>query len=251
MLYYGDCLEIMPTIQPQSVDMILCDLPYGTTGCSWDAIIPFDKLWPEYIRIIKPKGAIVLTASQPFTAALIMSNPTIFKYEWIWEKSKATGFLNSKKRPLVAHESVLVFWNAQYYPQMTIGDSYNKGIRKSQTTDDVYGKFNQVNVKSDGQRYPRSVLYFKTAESEGKTYHKTQKPIALMEYLIKTYTQEGETVMDNCMGSGTTGVACKNLNRKFIGIEKDEKYFQIAKQRIDNTMTHHNRSGEGDNARTQ
>jgi len=233
-LLHGDCLELMKDIPDKSIDAIIADLPYGTTACKWDSVLPLDLLWEQYKRIIKDGGAIALTASQPFTSALIMSNPKMFKYAWVWEKSKATGFLNAKIRPLVAHEDIVVFCKGApvYYPQMTKGSAYNKGVRKKQTNDDVYGSFNQVEVKSEGLRYPRSVQYFKTAESEGKTYHKTQKPIALMEYLIKTYTNEGEVVLDNTMGSGTTGVACINTSRNFIGMELDEGYFNIAKKRI-------------------
>lgn len=233
-LILGDCLEQMNKIESGTVDMILCDLPYGTTCCSWDAVIPFEKLWPEYERIIKDNGAIVLFGAEPFSSLLRCSNLKMFKYDWIWEKSKATGFLNSKKQPLRAHEIISVFYRKQptYNPQMKAGDSYNKGVRKEQTKDDVYGSFKQIEVKSDGLRFPRTVQYFKTAEREGGL-HKTQKPVALCEYLIRTYTNEGETVLDNTMGSGTTGVACVNTGRNFIGIEKERKYFEIAKERID------------------
>ena len=234
-LLHGDCIELMKDIPDKSIDMILADLPYGTTSCKWDTIIPFELLWEQYERVIKDNGAIVLTASQPFTSALIMSNIKLFRYTWVWEKSKATGFLNAKKRPLVAHEDITVFSKkpTTYNPQFSTKEPYNKGIRKEQTDDDVYGKFERVEVKSDGKRYPRSVVYFKTAESEGLVLHKTQKPLKLFEYLIKTYTNEGETVLDNTMGSGTTGVACLNTNRNFIGIELDDKYFEIAKERIE------------------
>ena len=238
-LLQGDCLELMKDIEDKSVDLILCDLPYGTTTCKWDTIIPFDKLWGQYERIIKDNGAIVLTSAQPFTSALVMSNPKIFKYEWIWEKSKATGYLNSKIMPLVAHENILIFGKRKliYNPQMTEGKPYNKG--KAYRPTDVYGGQISVLVRNDsGLRYPRTVQYFRTAESEGKL-HPTQKPVALMEYLIKTYTNEGDLVLDNCMGSGTTGVACKNLNRDFIGIELDEKYFKIAQERIETTLSVH------------
>lgn len=175
----------------------------------------------------------MLFGAEPFSSLLRCSNIKDFKYDWVWEKSKATGFLNSKKQPLRSHEIISVFYRKQpqYNPQMFKGEAYNKGIRKQQTQDDVYGSFEQVEVKSEGMRFPRSVQYFKTAECEGG-FHKTQKPVALLEYLIKTYTQEGETVLDFTMGSGSTGVAAKNLNRSFIGIELDEKYFQIAKERI-------------------
>ena len=234
-LYKGDCLEIMKDIPDKSIDMILCDLPYGTTQNKWDSVIPFDDLWREYKRIIKDNGVIVLTSQGIFTAKLILSNEKWFKYKWVWEKSKATNFLNAKKQPLRKHEDICVFYNKQpkYNPQMTEGEPYDKGIRKNQLTGS-YGEFNPVHVKSEGKRYPTDVVYFKTAESEGKVYHSTQKPVALLEYLIKTYTNEGELVLDSCMGSGSTGVACLNTNRKFIGIELDENYFNIAKERIEN-----------------
>lgn len=236
-LLHGDCLELMRTIESGSVDLILTDPPYGTTQCNWDNVIPFSEMWFQIRRIAKQNTPIVFHAQQPFTSALIMSNPKMFKYTWVWEKSKATGFLNAKKRPLVAHEDIVVFCKGTpvYYPQMTEGTAYNKGVRKQQTENDVYGSFEQVEVKSDGLRYPRSIQYFKTAESEGKTWHKTQKPVALLEYLIKTYTLENELVLDFTMGSGSTGVACKNLNRRFIGIEKDDRYFEIAKSRLKNS----------------
>ena len=235
-LKLGDCLEVMKQIPDGSVDMVLTDPPYGTTQCKWDAVIPFEPMWEQIKRLTKHNSAIVLTASQPFTSALVMSNLKMFKYCWVWEKSKASGFLNARKRPLVAHEDIAVFSMGRppYNPQMTLGEPYNKGKRKDQETEDVYGSFNSVVVSSEGKRYPRSVKYYKTAEREG-SYHKTQKPVALMEYLIKTYTNEGETVLDFTMGSGTTGVAAKNLGRSFIGIELDEGYFNIAKERIESS----------------
>jgi site-specific DNA-methyltransferase (adenine-specific) len=219
--------------------MILCDLPYGTTACKWDTIIPFEPLWEQYKRVIKDNGAIVLTASQPFTSALVMSNPKMFKYEIIWEKSKASNFLLAKKQILKAHENVLIFSKktTTYNPQKTEGKPYS-GDKRAGKKGSLTDVFNNVpnptfrNGSKDGLRYPRSVQYFKTAESEGKTTHPTQKPVALFEYLIKTYTNEGETVLDNCMGSGTTGVACVNTNRNFIGIELDPIYFDIAQKRI-------------------
>ena len=237
-LYHGDCLEAMKNIADKSIDMVLCDLPYGTTNCSWDIVIPFEPLWEQYNRIIKDNGAIVLFGSEPFSSALRMSNIKNYKYDWIWEKSKATGFLNAKKRPLVAHEYIHVFYKKQplYNPQMREGTPYNKGMRKQQTENDVYGEFKQVEVKSEGKRYPRSVIYYKTAETEGETFHKTQKPVSLLEYLINTYTNTGEVVLDNCMGSGSTGIACINTNRKFIGIELDDTYFNVAKERINNAL---------------
>lgn len=232
-LIQGDCLEVMKSIPDGSVDAIITDPPYGTTACKWDAIISFELMWEQLKRIVKDNGVIVLFGSQPFTSALVMSNPKMFKYQWIWEKSKASGYLNSKKRPMVSHEDIAIFCKSTpvYYPQMTKGDPYNKGTALRNTN--VYGNQKITTVKNDdGLRYPRSVQYFKTAESEGKVYHPTQKPLMLMEYLVKTYTQVNNTVLDFTMGSGTTGVACKNLNRNFIGIELDEGYFNIAKKRI-------------------
>jgi site-specific DNA-methyltransferase (adenine-specific)/modification methylase len=224
----------MKGIPDKSIDMILCDLPYGTTKNKWDSVILLDELWKEYKRIIKDNGVIVLTSQGIFTAKLILSNEKWFKYKLVWEKSKATNFLNAKKQPLRKHEDICVFYNKQpqYNPQMTEGKPYDKGVRKNQLTGS-YGDFNPVHVKSEGMRYPTDVVYFKTAESEGKVYHPTQKPVALLEYLIKTYTRENELILDNCMGSGSTGVACLNTNRKFIGIEKDDNYFEIAKKRIE------------------
>ncbi len=236
-IYQGDCLELMKQIDDKSVDMILCDLPYGTTQCKWDSIIPFDMLWIQYKRIIKDEGVIVLTASQPFSSALIMSNPKMFKYDIIWEKSKATGFLNSKKRPLVAHEHILIFYKKQsvYNPQMSEGKPYNKGLRKQQTDNDVYNNFNQKVIKNDdGLRYPRSVKYFKTSESEGEVLHKTQKPLSLGRYLIRTYTNEGDLVLDNACGVGSFPLSAKMEDRKFIGIELDKGYVEIANKRLKN-----------------
>ena len=227
-------------IEPQSIDLLLTDFPYGTLNKSrneWDRVIDYDKFW-EHIKVIcKPNAAIISTAAQPFTSVLISTNYAWFKYCLVWEKSKATGYLNAKKQPMRAHEDIVVFYNKQptYNPQMTVGKPYDKGtaIRDAEQ----YGKQTKaVHVKNEeGTRYPRSVLYFKTAEDEGK-YHPTQKPIALYEYLIKTYSNEGDTVLDPCMGSGTTGVACMNTGRNFIGIEKEENYYKIAEQRISTTV---------------
>lgn len=239
VLFNEDCLKVMPEIADKSVDMILCDLPYGTTACKWDIIIPFDKLWEQYNRIIKDNGAIVLFASQPFTSVLVSSNLKMFKYEWIWEKSKASNFLLAKKQVLKAHENLLVFGKGSvvYYPQKTRGKPYSgeKRAGKKGSITDVYNDVPNPtfrNGSEDGLRNPRSVQYFKTAESEGKTLHPTQKPLELIEYLIKTYTNEGELVLDNTFGSNTTGLACKNLNRKYIGIEMDVNYFEIGVNRI-------------------
>ena len=239
----GDCLELMKDIPDKSIDAIIADLPYGTTACKWDTIIPFEPLWEQYKRIIKNNGAIVLFGSQPFTSALVMSNPKMFKYEWIWEKSKASNFLLAKKQPLKAHENILVFGNGSvvYYPQKTEGKPFNKGNRKHDNgiATEVYNKIPNAGIEivnEDGMRNPRSVQYFVTGESEGRL-HPTQKPTWLFEYLIKTYTNEGEVVLDNTMGSGTTGAACVNTNRGFIGMELDDKYFEIAKARINEAIT--------------
>ena len=232
-----DCLEYMDGLIAQGVqvDAIITDPPYGITACRWDNVIPFDDMWQRLNALIKPNGAIVLFGSEPFSSLLRVSNLKAYKYDWVWEKSKATNFLNANKQPLRAKENISVFYDKQctYNPQIEIGGAYNKGIRKRQTDGDVYGSFNQVEILSDGARKPRDVIYFKTAESEGQSFHKTQKPVALIEYLIKTYTNEGETVLDFTMGSGTTAVACKNTGRNFYGCELDEKYCEIANKRLE------------------
>lgn len=232
-IYLGDCLEILPKLEAKSVDLILCDLPYGTTQNVWDTVIDFDILWGEYERLLKPKGAVVLTSQGLFTARLILSKPDWFKYKIVWEKSKATNFLNAKKQPLRKHEDICVFYPRQPYydPQMGIGEPYNKGVRKDQQTGS-YGNFKPSLVKSSGKRYPTDVIYFKTAESEGEVYHPNQKPVDLMRYLIRTYSPSGGVVLDNCMGSGSTGLAAALEGRKFIGIEKETDYFNIAKKRL-------------------
>ncbi len=230
-LMQGDCLELMRDIPDKSVDLVLTDPPYGTTACKWDSVIPFEPMWAQLNRIIKSNGAIVLFGSEPFSSALRMSNIKAYKYDWVWEKSKATNYLNAKIQPLRASENICVFYKSRgtYKPQMTAGEPYNKGT--ALRTTDVYGSQVSVEVKSEGERYPRDVIYYKTAEFEGK-HHPTQKPVALLEYLIRTYTNEGETVLDFTMGSGSTGVACVNTGRDFIGIELDAGYFKIAEKRI-------------------
>lgn len=235
--YKGDCLELMKDIEDKSIDMILCDLPYGTTACKWDTIIVFDKLWFEYERVIKDNGAIVLSSQGVFTAKLILSNEKLFKYKIVWEKSKPTNFLNAKKQPLRKHEEICVFYKKQtvYNPQMAISTPYNKGVRKNQLSGS-YGHFLPVEVKSDGERYPTDIVYFKTAESEGPVYHPTQKPVALFEYLISTYTNEGMLVLDNTAGSMTTAIACININRNYIVMEQDEKYFNLGVDRINKRL---------------
>jgi len=234
-LRQGDCLEIMKEIPSKSIDLILCDLPYGTTICKWDVIIPFDKLWEQYNRIIKDNCAIVLTASQPFTTKLINSNIKNFKYCWVWEKSRNSNPSLCKHQPLRYTEDIVIF-NAKrvYNPIMEKGKSYK-------TSKGAGGRFagNKVNkkellIKINHGRYPKNIIRIKS-EYPNSIVHPTQKPIKLMEYLIKTYSNENDLVLDNCMGSGTTGVACKNLERNFIGIELDEKYFNIAKKRIESS----------------
>lgn len=224
-LLMGDCLELMRNIPDGSVDMILCDLPYGTTQNKWDSVITFADLWREYERV--GKGAIVLNAAQPFTSALVMSKPDWFRYTWVWEKSAATGHLNAKRMPMKLHEDIVVFSKASpsYIPQGLI--PFNKLNRRGSNGTN-FGKSGNENFQ-EFTNYPRSILRF---ANDPKPVHPTQKPVALMEYLIRTYTNEGETVLDNTMGSGTTGVACMNTGRRFIGIERDAKYFEIAKQRI-------------------
>lgn len=313
-LMHGDCLELMKKLPDASVDMILCDLPYGTTACKWDSVIPFGPLWAEYRRVAKPNAAIVLTASQPFTSAAVMSNPDMFRYSWVWEKEQGVNFLSAKKNPMKVHEDILVFYldeaevkgrsrkfselrdyfagerarlgltageikrilgndmgghyftngvqwtlpteenylklqatggfcrdwsemkrqfdqiaeecRIQYFPQMTVGKPYISGLGSS---GEVTGNVSKTRTKNEGTRYPRSIQRFNRETG----LHPTQKPVALMEYLIRTYTNEGELVLDNCMGSGTTGVACVNTSRNFIGMEMDDRYFEIAKKRIE------------------
>jgi DNA modification methylase len=224
----------MEKIPDESVDLLLVDLPYGTTKCKWDSVLPLEQLWASYNRICKKNAAMIFTSSQPFTTTLISSNIKNFKYNWVWEKSKATGYLNAKKMPMKAHEDICVFYRKPpvYNPQKWQSTPYNKGTAHRPT--DVYGNQVATTVKNDtGLRYPRTVQYFKTAESEGKSLHPTQKPATLMSYLIRTYSNPGEVVLDNTMGSGTTGVAALKEGRKFIGIEKDEEYYRIALERIE------------------
>ncbi|MEB9549543.1 site-specific DNA-methyltransferase [Bacillus cereus] len=230
-----DCLEGMKMIEDKSIDMILCDLPYGTTSCKWDSIIPFDLLWEQYERIIKDNGAILLTASQPFTTKLIASNMKLFRYEWIWKKGNhTTGFPNANRMPLKNHENVLVFYKKlpKYYPQDLI--LLDKPIKKKAMKNmKVLGKnndsLNRVYV-TKYTNYPKSVIDF---PRDSKTFHPTQKPVALFEYLIKTYTKEGETVLDNCMGSFTTAIACINTKRNYIGFEMDEEYWKLGNERVE------------------
>jgi site-specific DNA-methyltransferase (adenine-specific) len=226
-LHHGDCLEVMKGIPDGSVDLVLCDLPYGTTQNKWDSIIPLDALWTEYKRVCR--GAIVLTAAQPFTSALVISNLAWFKYDWTWRKPKGTGHLNAKKQPMRDKEDILVFYAKQptYNPQFSAGEPF--GNKRGANTPS-YGEHGAVNYANDGKRYPKQVLEFGVVERG--TVHPTQKPVALMEYLIRTYSNEGDTVLDNCAGSFTTGVACLNTDRSFIGIEQDAEYFRIGSERM-------------------
>lgn len=233
-LYEEDCIECMKRIPKESIDMILWDLPYGVTQNKWDCYIPLDLLWNEYLRIIKPNGAIVLTSQGLFTAKLILSQPKYYKYKWVWEKSKPTNFLNAKKQPLRKHEDVCVFYKKQptYHPQMTEGLPYDKGVRKNQLSGS-YGDFQPVHVSSEGKRYPTDIIYIKTAESEGKVVHPTQKPVALGRYFVRTYTNPGDIILDNTFGSGSFLVAALMEGRNFIGIEKNENVALFKKTQID------------------
>jgi DNA modification methylase len=239
-LMFGDCLERMKEIGDKSIDMILCDLPYGTTACKWDIIIPFDKLWEQYKRIIKDNGAIVLFGAEPFSSLLRISNLNMYKYDWKWVKDNATNFLNKKFQPGKISEDIMIFGNMAtsyskngnmtYNPQISMGNPYrtkNNVHRKTNAV--IRSEINNVITDNNGTRLPNNILYFKRDKIKN---HPTQKPVALLEYLIKTYTNEGEMVLDNTMGSGSTGVAAVNTNRRFIGIEKDEKYYDISCKRI-------------------
>ncbi|MDR1762318.1 MAG: site-specific DNA-methyltransferase [Bacteroidales bacterium] len=259
----GDCLAIMPDIPNKSVDMILCDLPYGTTQNKWDSVIDLSKLWQEYTRILKDSGVIALTSQGLFTAKLIMSNEEWFKYKIVWIKSKSTNFLNAKKQPLRKHEDICIFYKQQptYNPQMTDGEAYDKGFRKDQYTGS-YGDFKPRHVKSNGERYPNDVVcfeehqpiedfvYFKTAESEGTVYHPTQKPVELGRYLIRTFTNKGDIVLDNACGSGSFLLSALLEERQYIGIEKNENvllhkvqpidYIKVCNDRINEVINHSN-----------
>lgn len=235
-LMLGDCLTLMEKIPDKSIDMVLCDLPYGTTQCSWDSVINLEQLWRQYKRIVKDRAAIVLFAQTPFDKVLGASNLDMLKYEWIWEKTAATGHLNAKKCPMKAHENILVFYKSlpTYNPQMLTGQKPTNSFTKRNGDGECYGDTSVISGGGSTTRYPRSVQVFKS-DKQKVSLHPTQKPVDLCEYLVRTYTNEGETILDNCMGSGTIGVACINTNRNFIGIEKDEKYFNIAVDRINKT----------------
>ena len=237
-LYQGDCLEVMDKLieEGAKVDAIITDPPYGTTACKWDSIIPLDEMWERLNKLIKPNGAIILFAQTPFDKVLGASNLKMLRYEWIWEKEQGTGGLNANKMPLKKHENILIFYKKlpTYHPQFTYGTPYK--IKRDYNDSEVYGKTGTRDgyiSNNEGKRYLVSIIKFNREMK--KRYHRTQKPVALLEYLIKTYTNEGDLILDFTMGSGSTGVACLNTNRKFIGIELDENYFNIAKERIEDT----------------
>jgi DNA modification methylase len=233
-LYHGDCLDILPTLPAASVDMILADPPYGTTACKWDSVIPFAPMWAAIERVIKPNGAVVLFGSQPFTSALVMSKPGWFRYCWVWEKNKTTGYLDANRKPLKAHEDIAVFYEGQptYNPQMT---RVKRAIYKHKANRaEHYNSHNAIVKDNGGKAYPPTIVY---CEGEAFAVHPTQKPVALLAYLIRTYTNKGETVLDFCMGSGSTGAACIEEGRDFIGIEKDAEYFKVAAERIERERT--------------
>jgi len=235
-LLEGDCLALMKHIPDGQVDLVLCDLPYGTTQNRWDSVIDLERLWAEYRRVLKPGGVVVLTAQGIFTARLTLSNEAWFKYKIVWEKSKPTNFLNAKKQPLRKHEDICVFYGKPptYNPQMRAGQPYDKGVRKNQLSGS-YGDFSPAHVRSDGERYPSDIVYFKTAESEPErtVWHPTQKPVELGRYLVRTYSNEGDTVLDNAFGSGSFLVAAALEGRRFIGIERNEEVHLFKNERID------------------
>lgn len=233
-LIEADCLRAMSSIPDGSVSLILCDLPYGTTQNAWDSVIPLDDLWAHYRRILAPKGVVALTSQGPFTARVILSQESIFKYKITWVKSKPTNFLNAKKQPLRKHEDICIFYAQQpnYTPQMQPGEAYDKGVRKNQLTGS-YGEFRPAHIKSNGGRYPTDVVYFKTSESEGRVWHPTQKPVELGRYLIRTYTQPGDLVLDNAFGSGSFLVAAAMEGRPCIGIELNDAILEFKKEQMD------------------
>jgi len=234
-LINDDCLKVLPTLPDQSVDLILTDLPYGTTACKWDNIIPFEPMWKELKKVIKDKGCIALFGTEPFSSHLRLSNLNQFKYDWIWQKQQGTNPLSVNYMPLKDYEIISIFYKQKptYNPQMTFGKPYKSYKSKTKKIGEVYGSENsQHRDNPEGTRFPKMVLYFKTERG----YHPTQKPVTLLEYLIKTYSKENDTILDFTMGSGSTGVAAKNLNREFIGIELDKNYFDMAKKRIEETL---------------
>jgi site-specific DNA-methyltransferase (adenine-specific) len=233
-LYHGDCFEIMPHLENKSIDTIISDIPYGTTQCKWDSVINLPLMWYQLCRIKKDKTVIILTAQTPFDKVLGSSNLEMLKYEWIWEKTSATGFLNAKKMPMKAHENVLIFYDKlpNYFPIKTSGHKKKTATKRNENSE-CYGKAIKTTFYNSTERYPRSVLKFSSDKQRTGKMHPTQKPIALMEYFIKTYTKENDIVLDFCSGSSTTAAACENLNRKWIMIEKEEKYCEISAKRIE------------------
>lgn len=239
VIYNQDCIKGMSHIPDKFIDMILCDLPYGITNCKWDVIIPFEDMWEQYTRIIKDNGAIVLFGSEPFTSSLIMSNVRLFRYDLIWDKRKGCDFLNANRKPLKSHENILVFYKKSptYNKQYWYSKPYKK-IQGNKKKSEVYHLYHEAETESlDGKRNPLSVLSF---PRDSKKLHPTQKPIALLEWLIKTYTNEGEIVLDNAFGSGSTLIAAVNTNRRYIGFEIDEQYFNIARNRLDKVIKDNN-----------
>lgn len=230
----GDCLELMKEIPDKSIDMTLCDLPYGTTACKWDAVIPFDPLWEQYNRVMKEDGAIVLFGSEPFSTLLRMSNMDWYKYDWVWDKVRGVGHLLSKKRPMICTENIMVFYKKQpvYNPQMRWREHPRQSMNNG--TDEVWnGDGKRFVGEVLDKKYPINLLTFSKSNMEENAEHPTQKPVELLEYLIRTYTNIGDTVLDNCMGSGSTGIACIKTGRRFIGYELEEKYFKIAEKRLE------------------
>lgn len=233
ILHNADCFDVFPSIADGSVDLVLTDIPYGTTQCKWDSVLDLQMMWAHLYRIAKPSAAIILFSAQPFTSVLVASNLRDWRTEWVWEKGNATGFLNAKKQPLRAHENIEVFYRRQptYNPQMTDGHERKTSKRKS-VNSECYGKALNLTEYDSTKRYPRDVQFFSSDKQKGN-FHPTQKPVSLMRYLIETYSNAGETVLDFTMGSGTTGVACMDVNRNFIGIEKDKEIYQVACARMD------------------
>ncbi|MEB0949325.1 DNA-methyltransferase [Citrobacter sedlakii] len=233
ILHNGDCFDVFPSIADGSVDLVLADIPYGTTQCRWDSVLDLQMMWEHLYRIAKPSAAIILFSAQPFTSVLVVSNLRDWRTEWVWEKGNATGFLNAKKQPLRAHENIEVFYRRQptYNPQMTEGHERKTCKRKS-VNSECYGKALNLTEYDSTKRYPRDVQFFSSDKQKGN-FHPTQKPVSLMRYLIETYSNAGETVLDFTMGSGTTGVACMDTNRNFIGIEKDKEIYRVACNRMD------------------
>lgn len=235
--YFGDCLELMKSIPDGSIDMIKCDLPFGTTQCRWDTIIPFADLWQHYKRVIKQNGAIVLNGAEPFSSALRLSNIEWYKYDWVWDKVKGTGFLNAKKQPMRNHELISVFYKNQctYNPQKTYGHNRKQSSRTSNLQTEVYGKMNKNYSYDSTERYPRSIQVFST-DTQNSSLHPTQKPVELEKYLIRTYTNEGEIVLDNCAGSGTTAIACIQTGRRYICMENDLHNYNVMVERINDEL---------------